>query len=95
MAAEKQRQRGPRAYDVAMRKDGFVTASEIAVAMGVSLPTVHAGIRDGKIPGKVIEGIGGGHRWYVDPRKMLREFPKDGPTSVRQAIAKLVLLVKP
>lgn len=44
-----------------MRQDGYVTARELADATGKTLESVHAGIREEKIPGARI-----GWGWYVD-----------------------------
>jgi hypothetical protein len=73
-----------------MRQDGYVTAAEVAEATGHALPTVHAGIKDGRVPGQRF-----GWGWYVDIHKyaaiVATQYPPD--SVVIKNIAALKLLV--
>lgn len=73
---------------LANRRDGYVTASEVARATFRELGAVHADIASKKIPGCRI-----GWGWYVDIHKFAdaNEYPEG--TSIRAALEELRKLV--
>jgi hypothetical protein len=75
-----------------MRKDGYVTAAEVARAIGIDLSTAHNWIQDGRMPGGHF-----GWGWYVDIWTFVEQVESDniypqGSTIVKQ-LKELKLLV--
>lgn len=76
-----------------MRKDGYVTAAEVARAIGIELSTAHKWIHTDKMPGKRF-----GWNWYVDIHaffdlaKREKMFPPD--SAAEKALAELKGLVR-
>jgi hypothetical protein len=83
--------------DLKMRAEGYVTAWEVAEALGVDTTTIHYRLRK-----KMIEGIGvpvmgsksGYTRWYVDVCALMRQYPSEAPDVLRKALSELCALVK-
>lgn len=89
------RQRRPRALDLAMRRDGWVTAAEVAGATGLTLGAVVNGIKRGTIPGKGIRNtatFGKRTRWYVHIGQYLDACGPAAPTVIRRELGRLKLL---
>lgn len=89
------RQRKPRALDIAMRRDGWVTAAEVAGATGMTLGAVVAAIKRGAIPGKGVRNtatFGKRVRWYVDIRAYLDGCGTSAPSALRRELSRLKLV---
>lgn len=93
MTTTEPRQRAMRAVDLKMRADGYVTAHEVAAALGANLSTVHRAIEAQTIPGRVVRGLGRYDRWYVAIGDYLARYPEGGPSTVRAALTALSRVV--
>lgn len=78
-----------RGQDELMRKDGYVTAAEVAAATNQTLSTVHRGIEGQRIPGGKV-----GSGWYVDIYRYAEQYEPAGPASgIRLKLDELKKLV--
>lgn len=75
-----------RGIDAQFRNDGYVTASEVAQAIGCAISTVHRNIIEGKYPGERI-----GRGWYIDIHALAKQYPEG--TTVHASLMKLADLV--
>lgn len=85
------------AQDLKMRQEGFVTAWEVAEALGVAPKTIHYRIREGMIKGIGVPVVGSPieyTRWYVDACALERQYPAEAPVAMRKALAGLCALVR-
>lgn len=73
---------------ILMRQDGYVTAQEVADAVGLSLSAAHSRIEAGTWPGRQFDG-----HWFVNIRKLAAE-ADSGPTVVAR-LKQLAMLVGP
>lgn len=67
--------------DLQMRRDGYVTAREVATAIGRNLTSVQRGVTDLRIPGCTV-GSDRYKRYYVDVHKLIEQGDfADAPTA--------------
>lgn len=75
-----------------MRKDGYVTAAEVARAIGIDLSTAHRWVKTGAMPGARF-----GWCWYVDIHAFVDKLKRDKTyppgSAVLNELAQLKLLV--
>lgn len=91
------RKKGKRllAQDLKMRAEGFVTAWEVADALGVNTTTILYRLKKGTIKGIGVPVIGSDYtRWYVDVCALERQYPTEAPGSLRKALLGLCELVR-
>lgn len=74
--------------DALMRRDGYVTASEVAEATGKHLVTIHRSIAEERIPGLRV-----GWSWYVDIHRYYEICTYPPGTSIANNLRTLTMLV--
>jgi hypothetical protein len=68
--------------DKVWRESGYVTAREVADALGIDLANVHRALDEGRYPGKAVSSPGSRYRRrYVDIHALIKGLAADGANS--------------